>query len=84
MKTGKQAVAYIKKHGVVLEGGRGSAPSLADAIVGEPISGGCWGHPMCRLAAYGRRSRTAGGKRTRFMRPLSSSQKRQLRSQAES
>src|SRR5215831_15255745 len=37
-------VAFIEKHGVVLEGSRGPVPSLAEAIAGEPIRGSWWGH----------------------------------------
>jgi hypothetical protein len=37
-------VAFVEKHGVVLEGGRGPLPSLAEAIAGEPIRGSWWGH----------------------------------------
>ena len=37
-------VSLVEKHGVVLEGGRGPVPSLAEAIAGEPIHGSWWGH----------------------------------------
>ena len=37
-------VAFVEKHGVVLEGSRGPVPSLAEAIAGEPIRGSWWGH----------------------------------------
>lgn len=56
--TSKQAIAFVKKHGVVLESssrasmiprggksGRKRVPSLAEAIVGSPIRGSWWGHP---------------------------------------
>ncbi len=39
------ALAFVRKHGVVLEAGRGPVPSLADEIAGEPIAGSWWGHP---------------------------------------
>ena len=42
--TPKQAIAFVKANGVVLESGRGPVPSLAEAIVGEPIRGSWWGH----------------------------------------
>lgn len=37
-------VAFVDKHGVVLEGGRGPVPSLAEHIAGEPLRGSWWGH----------------------------------------
>jgi len=43
--TSRQALAFIRKHGVVLEAAHGSAPSLADVIAGEPVRGGWWSHP---------------------------------------
>ena len=41
----KQALAYVEKHGVVLQAARGSVPSLAEAVAGERIRGSWWGHP---------------------------------------
>lgn len=43
--TPKQAFAFVKKSGVVLESGRGPVPSLAEAIAGAPIRGSWWAHP---------------------------------------
>jgi len=43
--TTRQALAYIRKHGVVLETARGSAPSLAEVIAGAPVRGRWWSHP---------------------------------------
>jgi hypothetical protein len=43
--TPKQAIAFVKANGVVLESGRGAVPSLAEAIVGAPIRGSWWAHP---------------------------------------
>jgi hypothetical protein len=43
--TPKQAIAFVEANGVVLESGRGSAPSLAEAIAGAPIRGSWWAHP---------------------------------------
>src|SRR3990172_7740728 len=43
--TPKQALAFVKTNGVVLESGRGSVPSLAEAVAGGPIRGSWWGHP---------------------------------------
>lgn len=44
----RQAIAFIRKHGVVLEASRGPVPSLAEAIVDEPLRGGWWSHPKGR------------------------------------
>lgn len=41
----KQGVAFVKRHGVVLQAARGPVPSLAEAIAGGPIRGSWWGHP---------------------------------------
>ena len=41
----KQALAFVKTHGVVLESGRGDVPNLAEAVAGGPIRGSWWGHP---------------------------------------
>jgi len=35
---------FVEQHGVVLEGGRGPRPNLAEAVAGEPIRGNWWGH----------------------------------------
>ncbi len=43
--TPKQAIAFVKANGVVLESGRGPVPSLAEAVAGKPIRGSWWGHP---------------------------------------
>jgi hypothetical protein len=41
----KEALAFVERHGIVLQAARGPLPSLAEAIVGGPIRGSCWGHP---------------------------------------
>jgi len=41
----KEALAFVEKHGVVLQAARSSVPSLAEAIAGERIRGSWWGHP---------------------------------------
>jgi hypothetical protein len=46
--TPKQAIAFVRAKGVVLESGRGRVPSLAEAIAGEPIRGSWWAHPKGR------------------------------------
>jgi hypothetical protein len=45
VKDKKEALDFVKRHGAVLESARGSVPSLAQAIAGEPIRGSWWGHP---------------------------------------
>jgi hypothetical protein len=40
--------AFVEHHGIVLEGARGSAPSLAEEIVGGVVRGSWWGHPKGR------------------------------------
>src|SRR5713226_7599900 len=43
--TSRQALSFIRKHGVVLEAARGPVPSLAEVIAGEPVRGSWWSHP---------------------------------------
>ena len=43
--TSEEAVAFVERHGVVLQAARGPLPSLAEAIAGDPIRGSWWGHP---------------------------------------
>jgi hypothetical protein len=45
VKTKKEALDFVKRHGAVLESAKGSLPNLAHAIAGEPIRGSWWGHP---------------------------------------
>jgi hypothetical protein len=45
----RRALAFIRKHGVVLESARGPVPSLAEAIAGGPIRGSWWAHPSGHL-----------------------------------
>jgi hypothetical protein len=45
VKTKKEALDFVKLHGAVLESAKGTIPSLAQAIAGEPIRGSWWGHP---------------------------------------
>jgi hypothetical protein len=46
--TPRAALAFIRRHGIVLEGGRGPVPSLAEAVAGAPIRGSWWGHAKRR------------------------------------
>jgi hypothetical protein len=41
----EEGVAFVKRHGIVLQAARGPVPSLAEAIAGGPIRGSWWGHP---------------------------------------
>lgn len=43
--TAAQALAFVRKHGIVLESARGPVPSLAEEVAGEPIRGSWWSHP---------------------------------------
>ena len=43
--TAHQALAFIRKHGVVLEAAQGPVPSLAEAVAGESVRGNWWTHP---------------------------------------
>ena len=43
--TPRQALTFIRKHGVVLESAQGAVPSLAEAIAGGPVRGSWWSHP---------------------------------------
>jgi hypothetical protein len=43
--TSAQALAFVRRHGVVLEAAQGKAPSLAEAVAGEPLGGSWWSHP---------------------------------------
>jgi hypothetical protein len=45
MMTTRQALAFVRTHGVVLEAAHGPAPSLAEAIAGGPVRGSWWSHP---------------------------------------
>jgi hypothetical protein len=44
----EEALAFVERHGVVLQAARGSVPSLAEAIAGGRIRGSWWGHPQAR------------------------------------
>jgi hypothetical protein len=44
----RQALAFIREHGVVLEAAAGPVPSLAEAVAGEAIRGSWWSHPKSR------------------------------------
>jgi hypothetical protein len=44
--TPEQALAFVEKHGMVLESASGPVPSLAQTIAGGAIKGNWWSHPM--------------------------------------
>ena len=44
----REAIAFIRQHGIVLESGPGPVPCLAQAIAGETIRGSWWSHPKGR------------------------------------
>ena len=46
--TTRQALTFIRKHGVVLEAAQGPVPSLAAVIAGGPVRGSWWSHPKSR------------------------------------
>src|SRR5438309_10439470 len=41
----KEALAFVERHGIVLQAARGHLPNLAEATAGGPIRGSWWGHP---------------------------------------
>jgi hypothetical protein len=47
--TPAEALAFVERHGLVLEATRRAGiVSLADAVAGEPIRGSWWAHPASR------------------------------------
>ena len=44
----KEALAFVERHGIVLQAARGPVPNLAEAIAGGPVRGGWWGHPKAK------------------------------------
>jgi hypothetical protein len=42
--TLRSALAFIRRHGIVLESGRGPVANLAEVVAGAPIHGSWWGH----------------------------------------
>ena len=41
----KQALAWVEECGIAMESARARVPSLAQAVVGEPVRGSWWAHP---------------------------------------
>jgi hypothetical protein len=46
--TPRAALAFIRRHGIVLEAGHGPVPNLVEAVVGAPVRGNWWGHTKGR------------------------------------
>jgi hypothetical protein len=46
VNTTKEAIEFVRRHGIVLVSGRGPVPRLSEAIVGSPIHGSWWAHPL--------------------------------------
>jgi hypothetical protein len=44
--TPKEAIAFVRLHGIVLESAGGPVPNLAEAVAGGRIRGSWWGHPQ--------------------------------------
>jgi hypothetical protein len=73
-------LAFVRRHGIVLESARGPVPNLAQAIARTPIRGSWWAHPqgheIFRVTRAVRRSRSVlvcrllGGKVTYVHRRL--------------
>jgi hypothetical protein len=45
MVSDGQAMAFVKREGIVLQAARGRVPNLAEFVAGAPIRGSWWGHP---------------------------------------
>ena len=43
--TSRRALAFVRRHGVVLESAHGPVPSLAETIAGKRLRGSWWSHP---------------------------------------
>src|SRR2546425_11060288 len=78
--TPRGGLAFVRRNGIVLEGGRGPVPNLAEAVAGGPIRGSWWGHAQGKkiflLTRAGRDApdvlvcRLVGGKGAYVHRPL--------------
>ena len=45
----REAITFVKRHGVVLQAARGPVPNLAEAIAGGSIRGSWWGHAKGKI-----------------------------------
>ncbi|HUA36312.1 MAG TPA: hypothetical protein VMA09_22075 [Candidatus Binataceae bacterium] len=46
IRTIREALRFIERHGIVLESARSKVPDLAREIAGEEIRGSWWSHPL--------------------------------------
>ena len=46
IRTIREAMRFVERHGIVLESARGKVPNLAREIAGEEIRGSWWSHPL--------------------------------------
>ena len=46
--TPRQALAFVKNHGVVLASAKGPVPRMTETIAGDAITGSWWAHPKSR------------------------------------
>ena len=44
MRT-REALAWVKEHGITVESARAAVPSLAQFVAGRPLRGSWWSHP---------------------------------------
>jgi hypothetical protein len=69
--TPRAALTFLRRHGIVLEGGHGPVPNFAEAVAGAPIRGSWWGHPKAReIFPLTRALRDSAGLPKRRSRPL--------------
>ena len=43
--TEKEAIGFVKQHGIVTESFHGPVPNLAEEVAGAPVRGNWWSHP---------------------------------------
>lgn len=41
----REALSFVRRHGVVLVSAKGRGPNLVEAVAGAPVKGSWWGHP---------------------------------------
>ena len=46
--TADEAIAFVRKHGVVLSAAKGPVPNVSEAVAGGPVKGSWWSHPQGR------------------------------------
>ena len=45
MTNSNDPLEFVRRRGIVLASGKGSVPSIAEMVAGEPIRGSWWAHP---------------------------------------